>query len=445
MPAHIVSSEDVRTAALRPILGGGLRFWVIAGMLTALVIPGVVAYVTQLRSGLGVTGLSDDVFWGVYTANLVAFIGISYGGAVVSAVLRLTDAHWRAPITRMAEAMALISLMIGASFAVIHVGRPTRLWEMATSPNFSSPLVWDMIAISTYLAATAVLLYLPLIPDLAIARERLGSRAGGWRLAIYRLLSARWRGLPRQRRLLNWGMDGVALLIIPLAVAVHSVLAWAFGLTSRAGWHSSVLGPYFVVAALLSGVATVILVIAAFRKAYHLEQFIEERHFRYLASLMLALGVAYLYLTIAELLTEGYVLNEESAPALEALLLDRFAPLFWLFVVVGGAIPTLLVSLPWTRTIPGIVIAATLAVAGMWLKRILIVVPPLSQHVFEAESVAYRPSMVEALVTLSAAAAIPLLLMLFFRVFPVLSISEMEDVAEESDRAAFAAATNPGS
>ena len=228
-------------------------------------------------------------------------------------------------------------------------------------------------------------------------------------------------------------VDGVALLIIPVAVAVHSVLAWAFGLTSRPGWHSTMFGPYFVVAALLSGVGAVILVVAAFRKAYHLEQFIQERHFRYLASIMLVLGVMYLYFTISELLTEGYLANEESAPALEALLLDRFAPFFWLFVIVGGAVPTLLVSLPWTRTIPGIVIAAALAVAGMWLKRLLIVVPPLSEHVFQADSVAYRASTVEALVTLSAVAAIPLLLMLFFRVFPVLSIAEMEEVIDQHD------------
>ena len=436
---------DIREAALRPILGGGRRFWMIVALLSALVIPGVVAYVIQLRRGLGVTGLSDQVFWGVYTANLVAFIGISYGGAVVSAILRLTDAPWRAPITRLAEAMALISLAVGASFAVIHVGHPSRLWEMVTSPNFSSPLVWDMVAISTYLGATMILLYLPLIPDMAIARQRLGRQAGSWRLGIYRVLSARWRDLPGQRRLLNWGMDGVALLIIPLAIAVHSVLAWAFALTSRPGWHSTAFGPYFVIAALLSGVAAVILVVAAFRKAYHLEQFIEERHFRYLASVMLVLGAGYLYFTIAELLTEGYVLDEESAPALEALLLERFAPLFWLFIIVGGAIPTVLVSLPRTRTITGIVIAAALAVAGMWLKRLLIVVPPLSQRLFEGEVAAYRPSTVEALVTLSAVAAIPLLLMLFFRVFPVLSIAEMEEMADQTAVVVIPATVEQGS
>jgi molybdopterin-containing oxidoreductase family membrane subunit len=226
-------------------------------------------------------------------------------------------------------------------------------------------------------------------------------------------------------------MDGMAVMIIPLAVGVHSVLAWAFGVTSRTGWHSTVFAPYFVVAALLSGIASVILVVAAFRRAYHLEAYITEKHFRYLSSIMLVLGLAYLYLTVSELLTEGYVLDESTAPVLEALLLQQFAPLFWLFVIVGGAIPTLLVALPRTRTIPGIVIASALAVAGMWLKRLLIIVPPLSQRALEGETVSYRVSGVEALITLSAVAAIPLLLMLFFRVFPILSIFEMEEVAAD--------------
>lgn len=427
--------ESIREAATRPMRGAGWRFWLLAAPLAAIVGLGLIAYGYQLLNGLGVTGLNDDVFWGVYTANLVAFIGISYGGAVVSAILRLTQASWRTPIARMAETMALVSLAIGALFPIIHIGRPERIWEFFVSPNISSPLVWDMAAISTYLIATLIFLYLPLIPDIAICRDRLGAAAGRWRMKIYSMLSLGWRGLPEQRQLLGWGMAVMAIAIIPLAVTVHSVLAWAFSVTTRAGWHSSIFGPYFVVAALLSGVATVILVVAAFRKAYHLERYITERQIVYLAYIMLALGLAYLYFTFAEFLTEGYVLDESTAPFMEALLLKNFAPLFWLFVIVGGGIPTLLVALPWTRTVRGIVVASALAVAGMWIKRFLIVVPPLAQPLIGSETLPYSPTWVEGAVTLGAAAAIPLFLMLFFRVFPVLSIYEMEEAAsEESER-----------
>lgn len=422
--------EDVREAALRPMARAGWRFWALVATLTALTLPGLGAYVYQLRRGLGVTGLDDQVFWGVYTANLIAFIGISYGGAVVSAILRLTGAEWRAPITRLAEAMAAVSLGIGAMFAMIHVGHPERLWRLAFSPNASSPLIWDAVAIGTYFVATIVLLYLPLIPDFAVVRDRAGGGVGSLRRRLYGLLSLGWRNEPHQRRRLGRGMTQIAVLIIPLAITVHSVLAWAFGLTSRAGWHSTAFGPYFVVGALLSGIGAVILVVAGFRRAYHLEAHITVEHFRRLATVMLVLGLLYLYLTVAEFLTEGYLSDESNAPMLESLLLKDFAPLFWTFVVLGGAVPTLLVSIPRTRTINGIVVAATLAVAGLWLKRLLIIVPPLAQSV-DGEGLHYYGSFVEASITLSAVAAIPLFMMLLFRFIPVISIFEMEEIVNQ--------------
>jgi molybdopterin-containing oxidoreductase family membrane subunit len=265
---------------------------------------------------------------------------------------------------------------------------------------------------------------------MGVVRDYLGERAG-WRKHIFRALALRWRGLPEQRRVVNAGMTIIAITIIPLAVSVHSVLAWAFGLTVRVGWHSSLLAPYFVIAALLSGVAAVIVTVAAFRYAYHLENYITLKQFKYLGYLMLALGLTYLYMTIAELLTESYVLDEENGLLLDSMLLGNFAPLFWFFVIIGGGIPTLLVVLPWTRTIPGITIAAALAVSGMWVKRLVIVIPPLAQPLLGQPAKPYSMSMVELLVTVGAMAAIPLLMMVLFRFIPVLAITEMQEVAEE--------------
>ncbi len=430
--------DPVTEAALRPMRGGGRRFWALLGALSLVVLAGFGAWVYQVIHGIGVTGLNDRVFWGVYTSNLVAFIGLSYGGAVTSALLRLAHASWRAPITRLAEAMAMVTMAIGALFAVIHVGRPDRLWEFFSTPNYRSPLVWDFTAVNTYLAATFIFLMLPLIADAAICRDTIGDSAGRWRGRIYRIVALNWRGLPSQRRVVNQGMAIIAILIIPLAVSVHSVLAWAFSVNERAGWHSTLFAPYFVIAALLSGVAMVILVTAAFRWAYHLEEFITVKHFRYLSLLMVTLGVTYLYMTISEMLTESWVLDDHTAPLMESLLVGRFAPLFWVFLILGGLVPTALVLLPRTRTVKGITIAAALGVGAMWLKRIIIVVPPLYQSYYGGTAnAAYRPSVVEILVTLAAAALIPLLMMLFFRVFPVLPIDEMHEIAsEEAEHAA---------
>ena len=422
--------EDVREAALRPSKPSSWKFWALAGGLGLLVLWGVVSYVYQLLYGLGVAGYSDRSFWGIYEANLVAFIALSYGGALVSAILRLTQAHWRAPITRLAESMAVFSLLVGMTFAVVHLGRPERIWELIATPQVASPIFWDFVVISTYLMATLVFLYLPLVPDLAIVRDRIPAPTF-WQRLLYGGLSLNWRNNPAQRSILNRAITTVAILIIPLAVFVHSVLSWAFALTGRPGWDSTIFAPDFVVAALYSGVAMVLLVIAGFRHAYRLDAYTTLKHFRYLAFILLTLNVLYLYFTFTELLTEGYVMNDEVVPVLLALLVGSYAPAFWLFVLGAGLAPLLLIAIPATRTITGIVVASSLVVAGMWLKRILIVVPVVAHPLITGVWGTFAPTGIAMGITIGAAAAIPLLLMLFFKLVPVLSIDEMEEVAAE--------------
>jgi Ni/Fe-hydrogenase subunit HybB-like protein len=430
MTTHVFPVRaDVREAALRPLQRSGRRFWILIALLSAAVIWGLVAYAVQLTNGLGAAGYSDTGFWGIYEANLVAFIAVSYGGALVSAILRLTHASWRAPITRLAEAMAVFSLIVGMLFALIHLGRPDHAWRLVLAPQVGSPIVWDFVVIMTYLAATVAFLYLPLVPDLAVLRDRPSSR--GWRGSLYRLLALNWRDFPEQRRLLDRGVTTIAILIIPVAVLVHSVLSWAFALTGRPGWASTIFAPYFVVGALYSGVAMVILVVAGFRAGYRLQPYIRIKHFQYLGYLMLTLDLLYLYFTFTELLTEGYVQNAEIAPVLEALLVGSYAPSFWFFIVAGGLLPLTLVAVPATRTIPGIVAAAALVVGAMWLKRLLIVVPAVAHPLIAGAWGSFAPTWVAMGITLGAAAAIPLLLMLFFKLVPVLSIFEMEEAAAD--------------
>ena len=430
MALETVPLDAVQEAALRPLAPSSRRFWALAILLAILTTWSTAAWVVQLVYGLGVAGYDDRSFWGIYEANLVSFIAVSYGGALVSAILRLTQARWRAPITRLAEATALISLLVGMVFAIVHLGRPERVWRMVVTPQLSSPIFWDLVVIMTYLLTTAIFLYLPLIPDLALLRDRLGDR-GGWRARLYRALAVGWHGRPEQHHALERGITAIAILIIPIAVLVHSVLSWAFALTGRPGWNSTIMAPYFVVAALYAGVAMVILVVVAFRAGYRLERFITLKHFRYLAYLMLTLNLAYLYFTFAELLTEGYVQAEETVAVLESLLLGRYAPLFFLFNLLGGLIPFVLVALPRTRTIAGITTAAAFVVVGMWLKRMLIVVPVVSHPLISGAWGTLQITWVAAGLTIGAAAAIPLLLMLFFKLFPVLSIYELEEAGAE--------------
>jgi len=429
------TTQELHAAALRPVLNAGRRFWLLFAALGLVAAAGAVAYAWQLiAGGLSVTGYNDQVFWGSYEATLVAFIGFSYGGALVSAILRLTNASWRGPITRIAEVSALATLLVGALFPIIHLGHPERVWELFVRPNFQSPIFWDMVAILTYMLATFILLALPLIPDAAALREHTG--LGRLRRWLYRLLSFGWSGTPRQRQVLERALTIVAILIVPLAVIVHTVLSYTFSLTSRPGWHSTIFGPYFVIGAIYSGVAVVILAALAYRRAYQLHRWIDDRVIRNLAFVMVALGLAYGYATFSELTTEGFVGKQVEVELLYGLLLERFAPLFWAFVGMGLLAPVALIAIPRTRTPRGIALAAGLVVVAMYLKRVLIVVPPLSRPVIAGDIGSYLPSPVEIAIVSGAAAGVALIMLFLFRFLPVLAVDEMAEIEHERAEAA---------
>jgi Ni/Fe-hydrogenase subunit HybB-like protein len=419
-------TDSAREAALRPFGTPGRGWWLFVGGLSAVVLAGVVAWIVQLVRGMGVAGYDDGVYWSVYIADVVTFIGVSYGGAVVSAILRLTGASWRAPLTRLAEGTAVVTVLIGSAFIIPHLGRADRLWELVTQPNMSSPVFWDFVAVMTYMTASVVFFFLPLVPDMAILRQ--GSpQLGPRRARLYKVVSRGWVGAPEQRRVLAGALGLVSILIIPLAVSVHSVLAWAFALTSPPWWHESIWAPYFVVAALYSGVALVILVLAGFRRGYHLEEFITEQHFVRLGFILATFSATYLYLTFADILPGAYVGEAGPVAVFEGLLIGRSALWFWLWFVAAGLLPLLLVALPWTRNIWGVIVAAALVVPAMWIKRILMVIDPSSYDRTTGVFSSYHFTLVAILVTLGGVAAVPLLLMLLFRVVPLLSIDEMEE------------------
>jgi Ni/Fe-hydrogenase subunit HybB-like protein len=411
--------------AMWPIGKGDRKFWISVAVLGTMVAAGIYAWIYQIQRGLWVTGLNQKVSWGFYIINCVFFIGMSYGGAMTSAILRLTNAKWRAPLTRIAEATAVAALLVGAVYPIIDMGRPDRFLNILMYAQVGSPVVWDVVAISTYMLASLVFLYLPLIPDLAQTRDSLRMS----RLQrVYQVLALGWKGTPAQEHSLQRGIGIMAVLIIPLAVSVHSVLAWLFAVTARGGWHSTIFAPLFVLAAMLSGVAAVILVVAAFRKVYGLQEFITAKHFRYLTYLMIALGVGYLYFMVSEYLTEGYLLDEATAPLLESIFIGSYAPAFWGFTIIGLIFPLLLAALPGRYVIARACSASLLVIGGMWLKRFLIVVPGMAEPVMPWDWGRYAPSWVEITITLGSAAAIPLILIIFFRFFPVMSVHEMEEV-----------------
>jgi len=423
-------STFAREASLRPFGAPSRGWWLAVGALSAVVMTGIAAWVVQLRGGMSVAGYNDHAFWSIYIADVITFIGVSYGGAVVSAILRLTGATWRAPLTRLAEGTAVVTVLIGAALIIPHIGNPILLWELVTQPNLSAPVFWDFVAVMTYTFASIVFFALPLVPDMATLGKEHGPHLGRRRATLYAKVSRGWVGAPRQRAVLAGALGLVSIMIIPLAVSVHSVLAWAFATTSRPWWHESIWAPQFVVAALYSGVALVILVVAGFRRGYHLEALITPRHFVRLGFILATFAATYIYLTFADLLPGAYVADHPTEAVFAELLVGRLAPWFWLFAVVGGLLPLLMIALPWTRNVTGMVIAASMVVPMMWLKRMLMVVGPTTYDTMTGAFGRYPFTWVPVAITLAAMAAIPLLLMLLFRVVPLLSIDEIEEIDE---------------
>ena len=413
----------IEDALTRPLRTTGRAFWWVVAGLLAVMLLGASQWVRQLREGLGVASMNRPVFWGLYIANYVFFIGISHAGTLISAILRITGAEWRRPITRAAEAITVFALIIGSSSILFHLGRPEFIYLPLLHPQPLSPLIWDVFAISTYLLGSSLYLYLPLIPDLAFLRDQ--NTRFTW---LYKPLSLGWQGTEQQQRLLERAIGAMAVAIIPIAVSVHTVVSWTLSMTLVPMWHSAIFGPYFVVGAIFSGIAALLIALAVLRKAYNLEAFFRTVHFNNLGLLLLTFSCIWLYFTFAEHMTVWYGNGLDEMPALTSRLSGRFAIPFWTMLVCCFGIPFVLLAFRKTRTITGTVVASVSVLVGMWLERFVIVVNSAS---FPRSSASwdggiYSPSFVEISITAAQFACFVLMYVLFSKLFPVVSIWEMK-------------------
>ncbi|MBI2868342.1 MAG: polysulfide reductase NrfD [Chloroflexi bacterium] len=422
--------ERLERTALAPLTSTSKAYRLMFFLLLAAVAWAGYAYFTQLNNGLIATGMRDQVMWGLYLVNFVFFIGISHAGTLISAILRVTDAGWRTPVTRMAELITVVAISIGALMPIIDLGRPDRVWHMVAYGRFQSPLLWDIVSITSYLTGSLIYLYLPMIPDFALMRDKLGHGASALRRKIYTLLAAGWHDTPQQRRRLEKAIGIMAVTIIPIAISVHTVVSYVFSMTLRPGWDSTVFGIYFVIGAIFSGIASILIVMAIFRKIYHLEEYITERHFRNLGYLFLVSLALYFYLTLGEYLTMVYKLKGEDRLLLNSLFVGETAGWFWFFVVAGMAVPAALLLMRRYPVIPRVLIAAVLVNAAMWVKRFVIVIPSLQVPLMPLEFGAYTPTWVEWSITGGAFAAFILIFAVFAKLMPILSIWEVAEMGE---------------
>src|SRR5262245_45946407 len=424
-----LNEQRLTADLLKPLQRTSAVWFLWVAILLGIVGAGGVSFAYQMWQGFGITGIKWPIYWGFFITNFVFWIGISHAGTLISAILRMVQAEWRRPVTRCAEVITVFALMIGALFPIIHLGRPWLFfWLMPYPssrqiwPNFRSPLVWDFFAISTYLTGSVLFLVLPMIPDFALVRDR----STGWRRKIYGRLALGWQGTTKQWHRLESAMQIMAIAIIPVAVSVHTIVSFDFSMAPVPMWHSTTFGPYFVAGAIFSGIAALIIAMAALRKFLHLEDYLHPVHFQNLGKLLLMMCLLWGYFVFAERLTTWYGNAQAEREVFLVTQRGSFAPLFWTMVVCNFVVPFVILSIKKLRTITGCVIASFTVVVGMWLERFLIVVPSLGHKYLPYTWGRYRPQPVEIIIIGSTFAAMILLYVLFSKLVPIISVWELK-------------------
>lgn len=393
---------------------------------------GMVGLYTQLTGGHIVTGMRDNVVWGIYIVNFIFFMGVSYAGALISGVMHLLKTSWRRPVIRVTELITVVSLMIGPVFILFCVGRFERIPYLIMYPRIQSPIMWDVIAISTDLVGCIIFLYLSFLEDIALLRDNAAIlKMPAWRQKLYKFLAMGYTGDPVQRKLLNTSRNIMAAMIIAIAIIVYSVLAWIFGVTLQPGWHSTIFGPYFVIAAVFSGTGILIILMWVFRRIYHLENYIKRQHFVNVGVLLFIVGAFYGYFTFSDYLTKWY-----GSVRMDKLLIDKlFRDYYWLFIFsnyVGVLLPMIIIAFPRLRTINNITFGALITVLALWVNRYLIVVPTLETPYLPIQDtrldwIRYSGTWVEWSLTLAGIAVFCMLFMIVSKLVPIIAISEMTE------------------
>lgn len=401
---------------------------------------GLFFYTQQLRFGLSITGLRDYTTWGIYISNFVFFVAISLVGSLISAILKLSGAPWRTPLTRISEVIAVGAIIFASIAIIVDMGRPDRILNVIFHGRIQSPITWDVIVIITYLFISLLLLYLPMVPDIALMRDQL-TEVPKWQRKMYRLLAINWKGSDEQKKILQRSVTWLAVLIIPVAFAIHTVTSWLFATTLRPGWDSTNFGPYFVSGAFMVGAGGVIASMYVLRRFMGLEKYFTGRHFDLMGKVLVMLSLVYLYFNINEYFIPAYKMKAGEAGHLRELFTGSYAPLFWAVQVGGMVIPIIVLLFKKGRRPLPMFIVSLMVVVGAWFKRFLIVVPTLAHPYIPVDRAPvewqhYVPTVREWLITGGTLAGALLIVTFLIRFFPVIPVME---TAEETNHS-----KNPG-
>jgi molybdopterin-containing oxidoreductase family membrane subunit len=394
--------------------------------------------VTMLMiKGVGIWGIRIPAAWGFAIVNFVWWIGIGHAGTLISAFLLLLHQRWRTSINRFAEAMTIFAVMCAGMFPLLHMGRPWLFFYLMPYPNpmwlwpqFRSPLVWDVFAVSTYFTVSLLFWFVGLIPDLATLRDRTTSKA---KKIVYGMLSMGWRGSA-----IHWSRYEKASILLaglatPLVVSVHTVVSFDFTIALVPGWHSTIFPPYFVAGAIYSGFAMVLTLAIPLRKIYNLENLVTERHLDIMAKVTLATGLIVAYGYAMETFMAYYSANQYDRYMMNQRLAGPYAGLYWMLIACNIVIPQAL----WSHSVrrnPAILFMISLVInVGMWLERFVIVVVSLSRDFVPSSWGNYYPTKWDWATYAGTFGLFFTLFFLFIRFLPMVSIFEVRDLVHKTD------------
>lgn len=387
--------------------------------------------------GVGIWGIRIPIAWGYAIVNFVWWIGIGHAGTLISAFLLLLHQRWRTSVNRFAEAMTIFAVMCAGMFPLLHMGRPWLFYYLLPYPNpmwlwpqFRSPLVWDVFAVSTYFTVSIIFWFVGMIPDLATLRDRAKNKISK---IFYGIISMGWRGSA-----VHWTRYEVASVLLagvatPLVVSVHTVVSFDFTIAIVPGWHSTIFPPYFVAGAIYSGFAMVLTLAIPIRRIYHLEDLVTERHLDIMAKVMLATGIIVAYGYVMETFMSFYSADRYEAYMMLNRLKGPYSPLYWLLIACNLVIPQSLWSRRARRNVVWLFAISLVINIGMWLERFVIVVVSLSRDFTPSYWGMYIPTRWDWATYLGTFGLFFTLFYLFIRYLPMISIVEVRSLVHETD------------
>jgi len=414
--------------------------WIFKVFVLAIIIGvGLYALVLQVIKGHIITGMRDNVVWGVYIVNFVFVLGLSYAGALIAGIFHLGRVEWAKPLQRILKLITVFALIIGPFYILLCLGRPERLFNLFIYPRLQSPIIWDVTAIVTDLIFCIVYMYFTYIKDFALLRDiTASSNLYSWRKKMYKFLAFGYQDIPEQRKLLNQALDIMAAIIIPTTIIAYSLLAWLFGMNLKVGWHSSIFGPFFVLSAVYSGVALLILIMWIYRKSQKLEKIFTDNHFIYLGFALMVLSLFYGYFYFSDYITDWYNMQKTYT-----ILWDKYFDFsqygipFTISIFMVAFLPSIIIGIPWFRSVNSIAITAILALAGLWMMRYLMIVPVLETPYLPIQDIRetwvhYSATWIEWSLTLAGIALFTLFFVIVGKLAPIIPISEMLEKKEKN-------------